>query len=57
MNYDQNPFFTETLRQEMEYAKRVDPEAYEHVWLGMVKKVSNAVIFRGKYRVDQFEPT
>jgi len=56
INYDQNPWFTETLRQEMEYAKRVDYESYEHVWLGMVKKVSNAVIFRGKYRVDQFEP-
>jgi phage terminase large subunit len=56
VNFDANPFFTETLRQEMEYAKRVDYESYEHVWLGMVKKVSNAVIFRGKYRVDRFEP-
>lgn len=56
VNYDANPWFPETLRLEMEHTKRVDYEAYEHIWLGMVKKVSSAVIFRGKYRVDRFDP-
>ncbi|MGL1404897.1 hypothetical protein ACSTIW_23920, partial [Vibrio parahaemolyticus] len=40
--------------QEMEYCRRVDYDAYEHIWLGRPKKTSAAVIFAGKYRVDTF---
>lgn len=38
----------------MEYCKRVDYEAYEHIWLGLPKALSEAVIFSGKYRVEAF---
>jgi phage terminase large subunit len=55
VNYDQNPFFPDVLRAEMEYMKRVDYEAYEHVWLGKPKGRSDAVILKGKYTVDVFE--
>ena len=53
--YEDNPWFPEVLRREMEYDKRVDFEKYEHIWLGKIKKYGNALIFRGKFRVDTFE--
>lgn len=55
VNYDENPYFPDTLRQEMEYCKRVDYDAYLHIWEGNPKTLSNAIIFRGKYRVEAFE--
>jgi hypothetical protein len=38
----------------MEYDKRVDYEKYEHVWLGMVKKYGEAVIFKDKVLIEEF---
>lgn len=55
VNYDQNPHFPDTLRLEMEYLKRVDFEAYEHVWLGKPKARSKAQVFAGKWRIDRFD--
>lgn len=55
VNYDQNPHFPDTLRLEMEYLKRVDFEAYEHIWLGKPKARSKAQVLAGKWRVDRFE--
>lgn len=34
VNYTENPFFTETLRREMEECKERDYDLYRHVWLG-----------------------
>ncbi|MFX5718329.1 phage terminase large subunit, partial [Acinetobacter baumannii] len=45
VNYYDNPWFPDVLRQEMEYCRRVDYDAYEHIWLGRPKKISAAVIF------------
>lgn len=55
MTYEDNPWFSETLRAEMEYDRRTDPEKYNHVWLGKPKRYSNALIFRGKIKVEAFE--
>ena len=55
VNYDQNVHFPDTLRMEMEYLKRVDFEAYEHVWLGKPKAKTKAQVLSGKWRVDRFE--
>lgn len=38
----------------MEYLKRVDYDAYEHIWLGKPRTISDAVVFSGKYRVESF---
>lgn len=54
VNYCDNAFFPDVLRQEMEYCKRVDFDAYEHIWLGLPKALSEAIIFSGKYRVEAF---
>lgn len=54
VNYYDNPYLPDTLRKEMEYCKRVDYEAYEHIWLGKPKSISDSVIFRNRYRVEAF---
>lgn len=54
INYDQNPWFPDELREEMEFDKATNPDVYDHVWLGMPKKKSNAIILNGKYRITEF---
>lgn len=55
VNYCDNPYLTSALRAEMEYLKRVDYDAYLHVWRGRTKKRSKAEIFGGKWRVEAFD--
>lgn len=59
VNYDQNPYFAASpLRDEMEYDRATDFHLYEHIWLGKPRKISNAIVLSGKYRVvpeDQFD--
>ncbi len=38
VNYDENPWFPEALRVEMERAKSTDTDLYNHVWLGETRK-------------------
>lgn len=55
INYDSNPFLSDELREEMENDLAADYELYEHIWLGMAQKRSNAIIFNGRYRVIPFD--
>lgn len=55
VNYDANPYFPDVLRQEMEWLKARDHEAYRHIWEGEVRRHSEAVIFAGRYRVEEFD--
>lgn len=56
INYDDNRWFPETeLVAEMEYDKQFRPEIYDNKWLGNVKKVSEALIFKNKFEVREFE--
>ncbi len=50
-----NPFFPETLKAEMEYVRRVDPDKYLWIWEGHVRKISHAYVFAGKYKIEEFE--
>lgn len=54
VNYDSNPYFPKVLRDEMEADKASDYDLYEHVWLGMPRKKSNAIVLNGKYVVRDF---
>jgi phage terminase large subunit len=54
VNYWDNPFLTETSKKEIAYLKANDYAAYEHVYEGRPLKISEAVIFGGRYRVDAF---
>lgn len=56
MNWrDLGTFFPEVLRREMEYDRRVDPEKYEHIWEGKYKRYAEALIMRGKFKIEPFE--
>lgn len=56
VNYDQNPYFPAGLRAEMEDDKALDYHLYEHIWLGLPLKISNVIVYSGKYRVEEFGP-
>jgi phage terminase large subunit len=43
--YKDNPWFTETLRKEMEDCKVRDPVAYENIWLGRCRSSVEGAIF------------
>lgn len=55
VSYRDNPDFPEVLEKERLYLQRVDIDAYNHIWEGMPLSISNATVFKGKYRVDTFE--
>jgi len=54
VNYMDNPWLPEVLRNEMEYDKRRDPDKYAHVWLGQYNKNSNSRVFHN-WRIEEFE--
>ena len=55
VNWRDNEFFPDTLRQEMEYCKEVDYESYLTIWEGKPRRISESVIFKGKYEVCDFD--
>jgi phage terminase large subunit len=54
VNYFDNPWFPDVLREEMEYDKKRDLDKYSHVWLGNYCKASNAAVFKN-WEVSKFE--
>ena len=56
VNAEQNPFLPQTLREEMEFDRRHNPDDFHHVWGGGYNTKTHAQIFAGKWRVDEFEP-
>jgi phage terminase large subunit len=53
-NYQDNPWFPEVLRAEMEYDRSRDPEKYAHIWLGRYETHSEARVFKN-WKVEDFE--
>ena len=56
VNWWDNPWFPSTLKREMEWCRVNDVEKYDHIWGGRPKKYGQAVIFKNKLRVEEFEP-
>ncbi|MFA6396899.1 MAG: PBSX family phage terminase large subunit [Sulfurimonas sp.] len=54
VNYMDNPWFPEVLRDEMEYDRKRDYDKYCHVWLGEYQKNSEARIFKN-FVIEDFE--
>ena len=54
VNYDDNPFFPDVLKQEMEWARLRDPDKYAHIWLGEYQRNSESRVFRN-WTVDEFD--
>jgi phage terminase large subunit len=54
VNFNENPWFPEVLRAEMEYDLARDPDKYAHVWRGGYLTNSTSRVFRN-WRVEEFE--
>lgn len=54
VNYEDNPWFPDVLRDEMEYDKKRDPEKFQHIWRGAYLKNSEARVFKN-WKVEEFE--
>jgi phage terminase large subunit len=48
VNWRDNPWFTDELREEMEHLRETDPDSYEHVYEGMCKLVVEGAIYRNE---------
>lgn len=46
INYDENPFLSDTARAKAEALKKADPEEYEHVYLGVPRSTDSAAIIK-----------
>lgn len=53
-NYNDNPFFPDVLRREMEWDRQRDPDKYQHVWLGGYEERSEARVFKN-WKEQEFE--
>ena len=56
LNWNDNPWLPDVLREEKDYLYSVDPDTAAHVWGGACRKASDAQILRGRYRVQEFTP-
>lgn len=54
INWDDNPWFPEELRREMEWDRKRDPEKYAFIWLGEYQRNSEARVFKN-WRVEAFD--
>lgn len=54
VNYMQNPWLPDDLREEMEFDKKRDPDKFAWVWLGKYRKLSEARVFKN-WRVEEFD--
>lgn len=55
VNFNDNPWLPDVLRNELEYDKGRDPDKFAHIWLGQYQRNSEARVFRN-WRVDECEP-
>ena len=55
INYNDNKYFPEVLRREMEYCRRISQADYEWIWLGKTRVQTDAQIFKGRYVVQEFD--
>ena len=54
VNYLDNPWFPDVLREEMEYDRRRDPDKYMHVWKGEYVRNSETRVFKN-WKIEDFD--
>lgn len=54
VNWVDNPFFPEVLKQELEWDRKRDPDKYQHIWMGGYQRNSEARVFKN-WKVEEFE--
>jgi len=55
INWDENPNFPDVLEIERQECLRTMPDEYDHIWGGELNVKSEALIFKGKYEVKEFD--
>ena len=53
ISFRDNPFLTDTSREDEERDRLADPEKHEWIWLGGYNVKSDAVVFAGKWRIAE----
>lgn len=56
VNYNHNPWFGEEMEKLRLHDMANDPDAYDWIWEGNPRKISDAIIFRNRVVFDTFEP-
>lgn len=56
VNYTDNPWCPQAMIDEAAELARINPEKYNHIWLGGYNEKSDAQVFNGCYVIDEFEP-
>lgn len=54
VNYMDNPWLPEELKDELEYDKKRDPDKFRHIWLGEYRSNSESRVFKN-WIVEEFE--
>jgi len=54
MNYRDNPWLPEVLKDEIAYDKKRDPDKFAHIWLGQYQRNSESRVFRN-WRIEEFD--
>ncbi len=52
--WDENPWFPDVLKGELEWDQARDPDKYAHIWLGEYQRNSEARVFRN-WRIDRMD--
>lgn len=55
VGWEDNPYFPATLDEERRRDLATDPDAYEWIWGGECRQISEAQVFRGRVSVEAFE--
>ncbi|QEO58311.1 PBSX family phage terminase large subunit [Francisella marina] len=55
INFDENIHFPDVLEDERAWQEKADYELYRHIWLGEPLIISDAQVFKGKFKVDHFD--
>lgn len=52
--WNENPWFPEVLKQELEWDRQRDPDKYAHIWLGEYQRNSEARVFKN-WRIERLD--
>lgn len=56
INYVDNPFFPDVLKEEMEFCKELNYPKYEHIWLGIPNAEAGNLIKMSKFQRYKYAP-
>jgi phage terminase large subunit len=55
LGWQDNPWFSEEMNKLRLYTLKTDPDAYDWIWEGHTRKISEATIFRNSFVIEPFE--